>query len=87
MHQHRSMLKLMPCFLLYFRSFVTSSVFTRVTIGIGDDIQRLNASRRLLSCGLISVFIVSIRVIVGMLLDRVVGDYLAVVVEGNDEYH
>ena len=58
MHQHISMLKLFPCFLQYFTAFVTSMVFTTVTIGIGDDIHRAKASLREVSFGLISVFII-----------------------------
>ena len=38
--------------------WLTSSVFTSVTIGIGDDIQSSKAVARVVSCGLISVLII-----------------------------
>ena len=44
-------------FLLTFTKRLTSNVFTNVTIGMGDDIHIRNASARLLSWGLISLFI------------------------------
>ena len=59
MHQHISVLNLMPIRLLVLTMWPTSSVFTNVTIGMGDDIHRRNASARMLSWGVISVFIVS----------------------------
>lgn len=58
-HQHRSMLKLSFDFLLNLTSRLTSIVFTKVTIGIGEDIHSSNASARLVSCGLTSFFISS----------------------------
>ena len=48
----------MPLFFLIFSKWLTFSVFTKVTIGIGDDIHREKASARLLSWGKISVFMV-----------------------------
>ena len=56
MHQHISVLNLMPVRLLVLTTLPTSSVFTNVTIGMGDDIHRRNASARMLSWGVISVF-------------------------------
>ena len=44
MHQHINVLNLMPIRLLVLTTWPTSSVFTNVTIGMGDDIHRLNAS-------------------------------------------
>ena len=38
--------------------WLTSSVFTSVTIGIGDDFQSSKAVARVVSCGLISVLII-----------------------------
>jgi hypothetical protein len=49
MHQHISMVNFMPLFLLTFTKRLTSSVFTNVTIGMGDDIHKRNASARPLS--------------------------------------
>ena len=57
MHQHISIVNFMPVRLLIFTKRLTSNVFTNVTIGIGDDIHKLNASARLLSSGCISVLI------------------------------
>lgn len=58
MHQHISDVNFMPLFFLIFSKWLTFSVFTKVTIGIGDDIHREKASARLLSWGKISVFMV-----------------------------
>ena len=57
MHQHIRVVNFMPLFLPTFTKQLTSSVFTSVTIGMGDDIHRRNASARLLSWGDISLFI------------------------------
>ena len=51
MHQHINALNLMPDRLLVRTMWPTSSVFTNVTIGMGDDIHRRNASARMLSWG------------------------------------
>ena len=51
MHRLISMLIFMPLFLLTFTKRPISDVFTNVTIGMGDDIHRRNASARLLSWG------------------------------------
>ena len=48
-HQLISMVNFMPLFLLIFTKRLTSSVFSSVTIGMGDDIHIRNASARLLS--------------------------------------
>ena len=57
MHQHINIVNFIPVRLLTFIKRVTSSVFTNVTIGTGDDIHILNASARILSWGLTSCFI------------------------------
>jgi len=49
MHQHISIVNFMPFRLLTFIRWLTSSVFTNVTIGMGDDIHMQNASALLLS--------------------------------------
>jgi hypothetical protein len=48
----------MPLLFLIFNKGLTFSVFTNVTIGMGDDIHKEKASARLLSWGEISVFII-----------------------------
>ena len=56
MHQHINDVNLIPLFLQTFIRWLTSRVFTNVTIGIGEDIHILNASERLLFWGSISLF-------------------------------
>ena len=54
MHQHISMLNFKPFFRAIFTRRLTSSVFTSVTIGIGDVIHSLNATALFVSSGFIS---------------------------------
>jgi len=56
-HQQSNMLNFIPRLRPILHSRVTSKVFVSVTIGIGDFIHSSNAIARLVSCGLISCFI------------------------------
>ena len=57
MHQHISILNLIPLRELTFRNRVTSSVLNNVTIGIGALIHASNAKARVVSLGSISLII------------------------------
>ena len=57
-HQHISVLNLMPLFLLTFTNLLTFIVFTNVTIGIGAVIHISKANARLVSWGCTSVFMI-----------------------------
>jgi hypothetical protein len=57
MHQQSKALSFMPSFLLTLIACDILMVFVSVTIGIGEVIQRENASARDVDCGLISCFI------------------------------
>ena len=58
-HQHSRVLNLIPLRLLAFSNLLTLNVLVNVTIGMGEVIQRSNASARVVSRGSTSIFIKS----------------------------